>query len=483
MKRFLSLWLLAVMLVLTACSGNNTSDDTSETTDNPSESTVSELTSEQISDDLPNDLDYDGYEFRVHSRYAPIYFNYTVSTDQETGDVVNDAIYKRDRALEERLNIKFTETTYDNVTEGQEVPRKLIMAGDDTYDLFVARCFQSFAWAIEGLLVDWNSLDYIDLDKPYWEKSLNDAFVLNDSMYFAAGAFNLTAYEWTHTVLFNKTIHEALSLDDPYSIVNDGLWTYDKFYEMAQTAVSDVNGDGIMDAEDRYGFVSSSVQILPSFWIGADTLSIKRDTDGRFYYSTPTDEKFITVVTRVLEMMWDGGLWKTGLGHTTVDDILKFYSDEHGLFANANFYHISKLRNMDADFGILPYPKWDEAQSEYISRIEGCEMPIVPVTNTSLERTGAILEALASESLDTVVPAYYDLAITGKYTRDEESIEMLDIITSNRVFDYGDTILCAQIRDGILATVMKNNDREIVSALEGHAGVVEARLKEINIAE
>ena len=66
---------------------------------------------------------------------------------------VNDAIYARDRALEDRLNIKFTETTYDNATQGQEVPKTLIMAGDDTYDLFVARNVQSFTWAAEGLTV------------------------------------------------------------------------------------------------------------------------------------------------------------------------------------------------------------------------------------------------------------------------------------------------------------------------------------------
>jgi len=480
----LALILLAAMLLptLAACGGDadtgtadTTAADAGETT------TAAETEEDKVTDDLPKDLNYNGYEFKVHSRYAPNYFGYTVSTPEETGDVVNDAIYARDRALEERLNIKFTEVTYDNDTQGQEVPKTLIMAGDDTYDLFVARNVQSFTWAAEGLIIDWGKLDYVDLDKPYWDQSINENFVLNDKIFFAAGAYNLTTYDWTHTLLFNKKMLESLSLDNPYEIVLDGAWTYDQFSKMAKTAVADVNGDGQMTLDDRYGLISYNAQVLPGFWIGAGTQTIERDSDGKFVYSTPENEKFISVYDRVTADMWDDNVWyrmpHTGL---TLEQQLQVFADEKGLFGNANFYRISKLRAMETDFGILPYPKWDESQDTYISRIEGCEMPLVPMTNKDLSRTGAILEALSSESLYTVVTAYYDKALTGKYARDEESLEMLEIIMANRVFDYGDTILCSQVRDGVIRNSFRDNVRDIVSALVANTGTVNAQLVKLN---
>ncbi len=44
---------------------------------------------------------------------------------------------------------------------------------------------------------------------------------------------------------------------------------------------------------------------------------------------------------------------------------------------------------------------------------------------------------MAIESYITVTPAYYEIALERKYTRDEESSEMVDIILANRVYDIG----------------------------------------------
>ena len=118
---------------------------------------------------------------------------------------------------------------------------------------------------------------------------------------------------------------------------------------------------------------------------------------------------------------------------------------------------------METDFGIIPYPKYDDAQDRYYSRIEACELFCVPVTNKNHEFAGVVLEALAAESAKSVIPSYYDVALQGKVTRDEESSEMLDLIFNTRVFDWGDTIWCAQIRDGIFDDMMKANDRDLAS--------------------
>ena len=48
-----------------------------------------------------------------------------------------------------------------------------------------------------------------------------------------------------------------------------------------------------------------------------------------------------------------------------------------------------------------------------------------------------ILEDLAAESRYTLQPAYYEINLKGKYARDDESQDMLDIILSNTAHDIG----------------------------------------------
>ena len=101
--------------------------------------------------------------------------------------------------------------------------------------------------------------------------------------------------------------------------------------------------------------------------------------------------------------------------------------------------NVPTMRGMETDFGIIPYPKYDENQSEYYNLISTILVPgvSVPVTNAEPEKAGLILEAMAYYSVDTLTAAYYDNALHTRYVRDEESGDMLDIIFSTRVYDLG----------------------------------------------
>ena len=81
----------------------------------------------------------------------------------------------------------------------------------------------------------------------------------------------------------------------------------------------------------------------------------------------------------------------------------------------------------------------------------------------NLEMTGVILEAMASDSAQNLVPAFYEVLLKSKHTRDDDSEEMLEIVFGNRVFDWGDTVYCPEIRDGQFSAMMKNNKRDIAS--------------------
>ena len=68
----------------------------------------------------------------------------------------------------------------------------------------------------------------------------------------------------------------------------------------------------------------------------------------------------------------------------------------------------------------------------------GTNLFFVPITAyANQDLISHILEAMAILGREYVIPAYYDVALKTRDSRDEDSAEMLDIILSNRVFDLG----------------------------------------------
>lgn len=95
------------------------------------------------------------------------------------------------------------------------------------------------------------------------------------------------------------------------------------------------------------------------------------------------------------------------------------------------------MRNMADEFGVLPLPKYDEAQEEYRTVVDGgASVMVVPMTAKNLEMIGSLTEAMSAYSYSDVIPVYIGVAIEQKGTRDEESIKMLREILDSRVIDF-----------------------------------------------
>ena len=158
------------------------------------------------------------------------------------------------------------------------------------------------------------------------------------------------------------------------------------------------------------------------------------------------------------------------LQSTDDNEYRNLFSDGHGLFFWTRMDEVTTLRGMETDFGILPTPKYEESQENYISFVSQHIMGLmsIPATATDLNRTGIILEALAAESYYTLTPAYYDVALKSKASRDDESAEMLDIIFSNRVYDLGEYFNFGSIFD-VLNSVCQDKSKGIASEYEKKA--------------
>ena len=130
--------IIALLLALLTASsvGCGESADTNETTDN----TTAASTSDETTSDAPElpDEDYEGYNFRILTRIEGwgIYNNENLVVEEENGEILNDAIYTRNRTVEERFNINLTQITTTNDIANEI--KTTVMAGDDAYDLTVS---------------------------------------------------------------------------------------------------------------------------------------------------------------------------------------------------------------------------------------------------------------------------------------------------------------------------------------------------------
>ena len=80
----------------------------------------------------------------------------------------------------------------------------------------------------------------------------------------------------------------------------------------------------------------------------------------------------------------------------------------------------------------------DEAQQNYLTMSDGAHtIMAIPKTTTDIERNSVIIEALNAESYKWVIPAYYEITLKVKYSRDEESVAVLDMLLDGRTFDFG----------------------------------------------
>ena len=143
------------------------------------------------------------------------------------------------------------------------------------------------------------------------------------------------------------------------------------------------------------------------------------------------------------------------------------FTEGRCLFSYVGMNRVTLFREMEADFGILPAPKYDEAQEKYYNVIStgNSNFLSIPKSVQDLERTGIITEALCAESLYTLTPAYYDITLKTKAARDEESSAMLDIIFANRVFEMGNFWAWGGIFD-IPGAQSYAGKTDIVSAVE-----------------
>lgn len=471
--------LLPVMLLplLSACAGGG------DTTDN-ADTTITDTTSAETQSyiyTLPA-ADYGGAAFNILCRDYKIYEIWTESLD---GEVVNDALYERNSRVGEIFNTEITNTPVAGAWGTQQTFKDAVtssvQAGDNAYDLIAGYLAYTTTLAMDGYFMNLYDLPTLDLTQDWWAQGFVENNTINGRAYYTAGDISLTMWEYMYGMFFNKQLALDYNITGLYDTVKNGQFTLDIFETDIKKVSQDLNGDGKYTAEDLYGYITNAHSIR-NFTTTFDLPIAKRNEAGSYDLVYYTD-KTVEVYNRVFEFLYSDNTIFISKPADDADyvEMLNMFMENRGLFFSGTLDNTAMLRGMDADFGILPFPKYDENQENYLSHsYDGMSIFAVPKAIKDKEMSGLITEALCAESRNTTVPAFYETVLQAKVVRDDESSEMLDLIRNTLLFDFGyvNSVPAGGMFQ-LFGDSLKTKTENFVSTYEGRAKSFETNFQKI----
>ena len=361
--------------------------------------------------------DYDGHVFNIMNGNIQDWYAYlNVTAEETTGEPVNDAVYERIQRTNEYLNVNVIETIESDASNAL---RAQVKAGLDDYDVTLQELMHCYTLAIEGNALELKSeVPGLDMSGVWWDQNSINDLSINNKLYFVTSDFDTTRFDNIRSLYFNKQIIESHGLENPYDIVDSGKWTIDKFIEMAEKTVSDAE------------------LVTDLMLCGAGIKYIDKDHDTGMLIDGTTGEKTVDVYSKIYRLLWGGSTtfdirqprfsqYLRGLGDRIQEQL---FVEDRALFYSECMAWTRVLREMEADFGVLPPPKYDETQDRYYSVMLNPYMQMIPVTVEDPERSGHVLDVLAAASHDTVVDAYVNVTLSGKVARDADTVRMLRLV-------------------------------------------------------
>ena len=438
-NRIISCWLI-LCLMLPTVSGCTPQGDPSITTQDTT-SIVEETTETEetvldpfqlrasVDNGLPDNLSFSGTDITVavmsDDRYKMDWYSEAL-----TGERINDLIYQRNLAISEKMDVNLQVVTDYNDGSSVATLQTATASGDDTYQIVNFSSQYVIPVLQQQILIDLMETQYLDLDRPWWNQSIRQNTTMNDKLYLVTGEIAFHYLNGTSCMLFNKSLAEDLLKEDIYDMVFDGRWTVDKLYALSEQAYVDLNGDGIGDEGDQWGLVTDWNAALDAYYIAFDQ-PITRLENGYPTLCVNT-EKMVNIVEQIYDLYWNN----TGvLKH---DNPGLIFTSGNSLFINGLIgTYTAYTRDVDFNYGLLPYPKWEETQASYgAHNRNGYSQYGIPKTCGSIDASSAVLEYACSENYRIIIPEYINTNLKIQYANDQATAMILDIILNSIGVDF-----------------------------------------------
>ncbi len=410
------------------------------------------------------------------------YFSEDIGYEYDTTDAaIKDAVMNRNNLVTQQTGVEIKAIYVKDVLQAV---RDDVAIGKQEYDMAMPFIYGAVNLAQEGTvmeLTDETFAEYLHLDMPWWDQNANDAFSVDERLYFTTGDITIMTKINTWAITFNKDMFADLFQgENLYEIVEAGEWTFDKLVSYAKQATMPVNG--VYDMNSQWGLISAWSDARNYFTASGATLADK-DAGDIPMVDFGSDERAVTIAQNILSEFANLNSWHIYTNTLPVASpwvtCLDMFAGGQVLFRTSVFSAIKKLRNYEdgIEFGVVPMPKYDSDQEKYYSPSDPAGYAIViPKNAKDPEFSAYMTELLCCEAKNTLTPAYYETTLKYRDMRDDESAEMLDLIFDNKKYDIGVIYNFGGIAD-MMYKLSSTGSSEVASHFESISGEVE---KEIN---
>ena len=404
----------------------------------------------EFKDAIPQDVKFEGKTFTVLARREMLnsHLEHDITADENETETVNQAVYERNSKIEQRfgctINPYFIPGNWIEKDNFINTFKNSIMSDSQAFDLIMSQAAYMADLGLNEYYTNFYDpeLKYINFAADYYYGDIIEEMTVNNQLYYLVGDYNLTYLENFYVLYFNKSIAEDLSIDNLYETVRKGEWTIDKMIEYSRMAYEDSDGDGYKSTEDTFGLVTDYGNTSDALFSQFDVQLTTKNEKGLPEF-TIDQSKVVSILTKMINFYdedcaftYNSSSSEEG-GTMPIDEI---FMDGRSLFYPEELNYAQIFRNMETDFGIIPFPKWDEDQAGYYTQAQdGYSVSVIPKDVPDKAFTGAMIEALNAETSNDggVTSAYYDIALKDKYSRDDESGEMIDLARKGAKINFG----------------------------------------------
>lgn len=423
-KRFISSALLLAMLLTTACTGSETSEDTAPVTEAPVSSNINYVDPGLT----PNNFEK---EFNI---YTSDFYNCEdwIYSDQNDGEIMALQLYRGRSHVEETYGVSINIEVQPGYETARNNFHNMMMAGDTTYQLLYNHDTATTTNAMNGDFQNiMNLSSYIDMSKPWWSGT-SEMFTVDGKLLFTSTCLDLSSIFLNYLLVYNKTLAANNNIVIPYEDVIAGEWYMDDLIALTADLNQDLNGDTVVNENDQYGIATSKYAMMGlQSDLGGGMLV---NNNGVIELNTDT-ERLIGVLEK-WEKLMENGTHTYGATNGGGEELFINNQAVFMLGEARNLYNT--VRQSDVVYGILPVPKYDENQLEYASA--GCALYWgIPVTvpEEDLEFVGTVIQAMSAYNYNYTVPAVWETILGGKLSDSDEDAAMFEIIRGSQYVDLG----------------------------------------------
>ena len=485
MKQVLALFLalLTVMIALASCGGTTPAETqgSGQTPggNDPVVTPGSDDEETEIMHDLPADLNFASANnptitfFVREGKVGEVYVEELLEED------LNDAVYWRNQTVQETLGIEIAQIaqacTWSTATglyaEWNNTLRNAVQTASHDFDAAMIYAGTGSSLAIEGCYLDLNEVDMLSLEKPWWTQSLLEVATVYGSLYFAAGSITYTQLQDANLLYYNKDLYnEYFSASDRkslYDVVMDGEWTIDYMGEIVAEVWEDADSSGDHSSGDTLGFICSANQAngaMDSWFYGLGcNLTVMDESIGEpvpAFYNEHTIQAYEKVKTLFND---NPGSWN----NVGVDAGESGFSYGNQLISLGRFSSGTGLRDVTFAYGVLPIPKFDLEQENYISIPEVTSSMVTIISTVEedrLDMVAATIELMAYESYKTVIPTYIEVVLKSKQANSPEDAEIVQLILDSMVYSFGWIFSSTHMAD--MGKAFRSMDRDMTQYYE-----------------